>query len=221
MNRPAPDMTRTTGDDGRSAAPLDELVCAALGRRVRRLRIEVREGGLVLRGRADSDHAKLLAQYAVMAVTDLPLGSNQIEVVCLRRGAFEPNGAESGQRDRGPTKTNVLLAIGDVRLRSAGDDYLTDHGYVVATATGGVECLTLLREFTPDVVILDTDLLWGGADGVVRDSGEGRHANPRRVTQLPARRFARERESGRLPGRRGDRKAHRDVNLVVGRAVRD
>ena len=108
MNRLAPDVTRTTGDDGGSAAPLDELVCAALGRRVRGLRIEVPEGGLVLRGRADSDHAKLLAQYAVMAVTGLPLIANKIEVV-------DPVGPGRAGRSAPPPKL-LLLATGDVRL---------------------------------------------------------------------------------------------------------
>ena len=35
------------------------------------------------------------------------------------------------------------------------------------TAADGVGCAARLREFAPDVVILDTDLLWGGADGVL------------------------------------------------------
>ena len=29
--------------------------------------------------------------------------------------------------------------------------------------------MELLREFAPDAVVLDTDLLWGGADGVLAD----------------------------------------------------
>jgi CheY-like chemotaxis protein len=146
---------------------LSGVVCAALGQRVRGLRIEIREGGLVLRGLADSDHAKRLAQYAVMTVTGLPLVANRIEIAWLRRGPSRSDGVESGGWAAGPLGRRVLLATGDDRLRSAGRDHLTEQGCVVATAADGVECAARLREFAPDVVILDTDLLWGGADGVL------------------------------------------------------
>ncbi len=76
-------------------------------------------------------------------------------------------GAEKGLGRPAPTKGLVLLATGDDRLRPASRDYLWDQGYAVATATGGVECMTVLRSLLPDVVVLDTDLLWGGADGVL------------------------------------------------------
>ena len=82
-----------------------------LGRRVRGLRIEVREGGLVLRGLADSDHAKLLAQYAVMAVTGLPLMTNKIEVTFLQRG--EITAGRSGNRAVGSQTADVVCAAGD------------------------------------------------------------------------------------------------------------
>jgi hypothetical protein len=82
-----PDIPGDAGapDDPRS--PLDGLVGALIGRRVRGLRIVVRDGGLVLRGRASSYHAKQLAQHTAMAVTDLPLIANEIVVACLGRGA--------------------------------------------------------------------------------------------------------------------------------------
>jgi CheY-like chemotaxis protein len=96
-------------------------------------------GGLAFRGRADFDRGKPRTR----------------------------GGAEKGLGHPAPTKRRVLLATGDDRLRAVSHDYLRDQGYAVATATGGVECLTVLRGLVPDVVVLDTDLLWGGADGVL------------------------------------------------------
>lgn len=153
--------------DGDRELPLNAQVSGLIGRRIRDLRIEIRAEGLILRGRANSYHAKQLAQHALLAVTDLPLAANQIEVACLQRvlpghvGQVKENGMPS------PMKPCVLIATGDDRLRSSGHNYLTRHGFVVFTAQGGVECVTLLRELNPDVIVLDTDLLWGGADGVL------------------------------------------------------
>lgn len=147
--------------------PLDELVRGMIGRRVRDLRIEVRDGAMVIRGRTDSYHAKQLAQHTAMAVTDLPLAANRIEVIGLHRSwSAEPDGAEETVSDAGPPAT-VLLATGDDRLRTAGRCYLSEYGYTVVAATDGVECVTRLREAPPDVVVLDDALLWGGAAGVL------------------------------------------------------
>jgi hypothetical protein len=44
------------------------------------LRLELRGGGVVLRGTAQSFYAKQLAQHAVMCGTDLPIVRNEIEV---------------------------------------------------------------------------------------------------------------------------------------------
>lgn len=46
-------------------------------------------------------------------------------------------------------------------------DYFPKFGFEVATAGDGLECLELLRDFVPDVLILSLELLWGGADGVL------------------------------------------------------
>jgi CheY-like chemotaxis protein len=163
-----PERTRDAAGDGcEPRPPLADLVNAVLGRRVVGLRVEVRGGGLVLHGRADSYHAKQLAQHAALAVTDLPLVANKIEVVCHRRGAARPAGAAYPRGETVSARTRVLLATGDDRLRSAGRNHLAVRGHVVATAAGGVECVTLLFEFAPHVIVLDTDLLWGGADGVL------------------------------------------------------
>jgi hypothetical protein len=66
------------------AAEIDRLAvdtAEKLRGRLSGLRLELRGGGLVLRGTARSFHAKQLAQHAVMSGTDLPIVRNEIEVV--------------------------------------------------------------------------------------------------------------------------------------------
>jgi len=46
-------------------------------------------------------------------------------------------------------------------------DYLTGRGFDVEVASNGLECLALLREVRPDVVVLNWELPWGGGDGVL------------------------------------------------------
>ena len=48
--------------------------------RVRRLRVVVREQGLVLQGCVPTYYAKQLAQHAAMEVSGLPILANEIEV---------------------------------------------------------------------------------------------------------------------------------------------
>lgn len=63
---------------------IDRLAAATAERlrgRLSGLRLELRGGGVVLRGTARSFHAKQLAQHAVMTGTDLPIVRNEIEVV--------------------------------------------------------------------------------------------------------------------------------------------
>lgn len=61
----------------------------------------------------------------------------------------------------------LLIADADSYLSDLYLKYFGAHGYSVRVASGGVECLTALRETTPDVLVLDTELKWGGADGVL------------------------------------------------------
>jgi hypothetical protein len=78
--------------DHYSLSLLGNLVRARLGRRVRDFRVVLRRGGLVLQGIAGSYHAKQLAQHLAMAVTELPLTANEIEVVYPDRLASGPDG---------------------------------------------------------------------------------------------------------------------------------
>ena len=66
------------------AAEIDRLAADTaekLRGRLSGLRLELRGGGVVLRGTARSFYAKQLAQHAVMKGTDLPIVRNEIEVV--------------------------------------------------------------------------------------------------------------------------------------------
>jgi hypothetical protein len=62
-------------------ARLEEHLRCRLTGHVRDLRLLVWDDGLVLRGRAHTYHAKLMAQQAVLEATDLPLRANEIEVL--------------------------------------------------------------------------------------------------------------------------------------------
>jgi hypothetical protein len=66
-------------------AELEELVRLGLGGRVREFRLSIQGAGLVLRGRARTQHAKQLAQQALMDLNRAPINSNEIEV-CDCRG---------------------------------------------------------------------------------------------------------------------------------------
>ncbi len=59
---------------------LESLLQRRLGNRIRDLHVEVRAGGVILKGRAPTYHAKQLAQHAAMELASLPILANDIEV---------------------------------------------------------------------------------------------------------------------------------------------
>jgi len=61
----------------------------------------------------------------------------------------------------------ILLADRDEFLLATYREHLSQHGAIVATAATGVACLQRLRDFAPDILVLDLSLLWGGSDGVL------------------------------------------------------
>jgi hypothetical protein len=59
---------------------LEQLIAHRLGNRIRRLQVAFRDSGVILRGRSETYYSKQLAQHAIMAVSDLPILANEIEV---------------------------------------------------------------------------------------------------------------------------------------------
>ncbi len=61
----------------------------------------------------------------------------------------------------------ILLAVSDEVLCHKYGASLARYGFRVAEATSGVECLEVMRQQPPDIVVLEEGLLWGGAEGVM------------------------------------------------------
>jgi hypothetical protein len=59
---------------------VEALLKQKLGARVWNLRLVMEDGGIVLQGHTCSYYAKQLAQHVAMAVLQLPIRANQIEV---------------------------------------------------------------------------------------------------------------------------------------------
>lgn len=72
--------TRHTDEARSDVQQLEELVRGRLRGRVHQLRLDVRDDGLVLSGRAPSYHAKQLAQHTLLTATGMRLIANDIEV---------------------------------------------------------------------------------------------------------------------------------------------
>ncbi len=62
---------------------------------------------------------------------------------------------------------HVMIAGADKATVKRLATYLTDCGHRSEFARDGVECMAALHEFTPDLLLLEFDLLWGGCDGVM------------------------------------------------------
>jgi DNA-binding response OmpR family regulator len=62
---------------------------------------------------------------------------------------------------------SLLLAEGDAELRDLYSAFLRKHGYDVAVAENGLDCLQQLKQESPHVLVLDLELCWGGGDGVL------------------------------------------------------
>lgn len=59
---------------------LEDRVQTQLSGRVRDLRIQLHEAGIILRGLSRTYYAKQLAQHVVMSESDWPILANEIEV---------------------------------------------------------------------------------------------------------------------------------------------
>ena len=73
-------------------------------------------------------------------------------------------------RGNGPkwgSEVRLFIADTDVVWLELLQLWLRDQGNQVEVASDGLACMSVLREFVPDVVVLDRELLWGGCDGVL------------------------------------------------------
>lgn len=71
-------------------------------------------------------------------------------------------------------RRTLLIANGDSPLCEDYQRILNERGYDVETASDGLDCLEKLRQATPDVLLLEWELPWGGGAGVLADLREDR-----------------------------------------------
>ncbi len=65
-------------------------------------------------------------------------------------------------------KPTILIADNDPEWADLYQSYLGQTGhYRVLTASGGVECLPIIRHESPVVIVASVDMPWGGADGLL------------------------------------------------------
>jgi len=61
----------------------------------------------------------------------------------------------------------ILIADGDKEFRERTQAFLLRRDHDVKVAANGLECVEILRDFLPETVLLDCQLLWGGYQGVL------------------------------------------------------
>ena len=62
----------------------------------------------------------------------------------------------------------ILIADNDPEWADLYQSYLGRSGYYrVLSASGGVECLPIIRRESPVVIVASVDMPWGGADGLL------------------------------------------------------
>lgn len=71
-------------------------------------------------------------------------------------------------------KPSLLFAQNDAATSRDCRTFFSGLGFLVETASGGLECVAKLHSSKPDVLILDQELRWGGADGVLAVVEESR-----------------------------------------------
>jgi DNA-binding response OmpR family regulator len=64
-------------------------------------------------------------------------------------------------------RCRILLAEIDPELVPEYHEALVDDGHDVQVVPDGIECLAKLRQWRPDLLILNPDLPWGYGDGVL------------------------------------------------------
>ena len=73
-------------------------------------------------------------------------------------------------------RTGLLIAEADAELRRIYDRLSLILGFHIETAADGLECWTKLRACSPEVLVVDVEIPWGGGDGVLarlREDSDG------------------------------------------------
>ena len=61
----------------------------------------------------------------------------------------------------------VLIADPNRSLLQTYGEFLSRNGFEVATVADGLSCLAKLREWEPEILVLELDMPWGGGAGVL------------------------------------------------------
>ncbi len=60
----------------------------------------------------------------------------------------------------------MLITDGDSEFLEIAKRFMKQYGHEALVASNGLECIACLRDSAPDILVLDSELLWGGSDGV-------------------------------------------------------
>lgn len=89
----------------------------------------------------------------------------------------------------------ILVADHDPLVREQCRRFLAARGYDVAVAADGLQCIHQLQSCSPDLLLLDPGILWGGGPGVLEWLGSEQPVKPLKVILTD------ELREGRLPRR--------------------
>lgn len=78
-----------------------------------------------------------------------------------------------------PVATRLLIADSDKVIIDVYRRFFKAMGYDVQTAVGGVDCVELLRNYSPHILVLDMELPWGGGEGVLERMRDDARIKPR------------------------------------------
>lgn len=110
----------------------------------------------------------------ITPINDKPRGSERCEVgivrleSCNRDAPTSPPEVIDQKNERAAAmESTILVAEDDPELADLYQCYLARCGYRVLTASGGVECLSIIRNDPPAVIVASVNLPWSGTDGLM------------------------------------------------------
>lgn len=136
---------------------------------------------------------QIVVPHCELTVTVLDVSAGRVRLGVTAPPHVAVHRSEVCQRIRAATpleigealmSLRILIADRDEFLLAAYREHLIRRGAVVATATTALACTDRLRDFAPDVLVLDPALLWGGGDGVLAVMHEEPQLRPASVLLL-------------------------------------